>query len=225
MVAWHNPSRVVKHWAAKSIAISSRLFKAALPRSSLFVVGRAVVAATLGLAILSTSPSVGALRESNACSRPCCAGTAMHVAGSCAGGACHAHLSLKRQAREEHLCLARIQSSAPQRLNNGLNATKARIPSVQFGSSRAENSNQALYSYRGDSVEAFVLSRPCESDCGAGANGFVQLRRFRDVAAFSPADLPRPPTAGRRSTLLDKSPKRNRFIRDQSRPRAPPLSS
>ncbi|MGB9179495.1 MAG: hypothetical protein WCB68_09660 [Pyrinomonadaceae bacterium] len=202
---------------------------------------RAALAMTLALALLAAFVSFDALSSSKLCSMPCCAGKAPHLAGSCAGGHCHANLSIvKKEAEPEHQH-ATVDSPAPQQSAMHMhgahemaaaedrhahhsveveqtNSDGAREPS-QDSQAQATNVDPEQTA----SIEPVILSRPCAPDCGVSTNGFAQLRRSRDPAALAINGQPRPPTLIKFYARSGSPAFRTSLLCRQCVPRGPPL--
>ena len=187
---------------------------------------KAVLATTLVLLVL-VGGVVNALSAAQTCSMPCCAGKVMSSAESGSGGSCHAHLSVRKQSRPEHLCGARIPPSMQPGINRSPGAAQAEVASSFRGTKRAKDERQAAASaspVEEHRVERMALTRPCGMECGAGANASGQLRRSRDLAASSHAGPPRPTTRVGLANGSEKLLRSVSALRDQSRPRAPPTT-
>jgi len=184
---------------------------------------KAVLATTLVLSVLAGGV-VNALSAAQACPMPCCAGKAMSLADS-SGGSCHAHLSVRKQSRPEHLCGARIPSTMHAGDSHFPYAVQAEVGPSYRGTNQANEDGQAAAPaspLQEHSVKRLALTRPCALECGAGANGSGQLRRSRDLASSSHAGQLRPTTKVGLATDSEKPLRSVSALRDQSRPRAPP---
>jgi hypothetical protein len=142
-----------------------RLFRLSLASLSVarVILGLTLVASTW----CSTVPSVSADSEPT-CHLACCAGRAVHKAGSCMNGSCHAfgggsvRPHLHQESKPETLCgLEKIikgpgWSSISRGLNAGINELKGR--------SHSPSSKRSL--------TTTAITKPCQPECG-NATGFA----------------------------------------------------
>jgi hypothetical protein len=145
-------------------------------------VARVFLGLTLVVSTLwSTVPSVGADSEPT-CHLACCAGTAVHKAGSCMNGSCHAFGGMSRgshlhqELKLEPLCgLEKITktpswSSIPRGLSGEINELKSRS---DLSSSKR-------------SLTTAAVTKPCQPECG-NAIGFTNSSQ-RNHSSCAAAD-------------------------------------
>jgi hypothetical protein len=180
----------------------------------------------LVFALLNGVAPYASLSNAKLCSMPCCAGRPAHLAGSCAGGACHARVAVKtQQAEAAHSCEAHhtiagmheqgeheghaLQSHAPAHAvmrEHAARHEEAQVREMNFGGARSGLLRGPLPQSTAQPETAAGATAsfrtPCEADCGAGVPGFAQLRRARDSAALAHAVQPRPPTPASLNTRL-----------------------
>lgn len=203
---------------------------------------QAALAIALSFALLAVLVPVDALSASKLCSMPCCAGKAPHLAGSCAGGHCHANLSIvKNEAEPEHIHASETdtdESSASQEsamhmhgaqmVAEETHAPQRKVEEISVeveGESPAPDNTAQTASANPEqalSIEAAALNRPCAPDCGMSAGNFMQLRRSRDSVALSTAEQPRPPTLVNFYARSDSLAFKASFLCRQCAPRGPP---
>ena len=159
-------------------------------------------------------------------SMPCCAGKAPHAAGSCAGGSCHAHVAVKKQAAPEKFCGLRLRPSLIARLRAESFARSddraTRTAGVEPHANPTGDGERAAPTINGR-VAPTALAHTCPPDCGACAS--AQLRRPPDTAALSQAGRARPPTPSSLAPHAQTFAPAHSSPRGQSNPRAPPSLS
>jgi hypothetical protein len=185
---------------------------------------RRILAAALALAVLATFAPLSASAGSHTCSMPCCA------SGSCSTGACD--VPLKQPAQT-----AQPESHCEHGHESLTEASKITVRAEPEGAQDASElcGADSLLKPSGHpveqtaplhetSVKSEALTRPCGTDCCAGAYASSQGRRSRELALLNHASRPRAPAPG----LTFKRASHPLFLsaqwRRQSSPRAPPGS-
>lgn len=133
----------------------------------------------LAVALLATIAPLGVSSHAQSCSMPCCSG------GSCSTGACDVSFDApaKKVEPESHC----EHGGAPTHGEIVEASQAAEIDSSELcGAEHLFDSSayaplQPTQSQQ-SSVNAGSFSKPCSSDCCAGAAAFLQLRRSRDTA-------------------------------------------
>lgn len=165
---------------------------------------RALSAALLTLALLSSAIPFIALSAAHPCSMPCCAG----MEGGCATGACKdALFKSPKKIEEEKLCGAEDAGEAHGAAKNSHPPTQAKASenSDHCDSDKKEatpdrketltaESSEASSEAQTNVISARALAAPCPKDCCAGANTSTQTRRGRDSAIVSPTGGLHPPS-------------------------------
>jgi hypothetical protein len=161
---------------------------------------RALSAALLTLALLSSAVPFAVLSASHSCSMPCCAG----MEGGCSTGACKGALfKSPKKTEEEKLCGAEGASEAQgaAKKSHSMPPAEASAESAHCDSDKKEpakesrsNKKETLRAQSPDassagqtnSISARAMASPCPTDCCAGASTSTQSRRGRDSALVSP---------------------------------------
>ena len=125
---------------------------------------RAIAAALLLLALLSSAVPFTVLSAAHSCSMPCCA------EGGCTTGACGGALFKSKKKEEEKLCGSE-QAHADARKHQ---QSKLHASARQLSLARGEKQANA--------VKARALGATCSSDCCALSNASTQSRRGREQA-------------------------------------------
>jgi len=172
---------------------------------------RLTLAVVLLAAFVCTAVPLASVSAGNVCHLECCAGRAPHTAGSCMNGTCHAAIRLRQRADR-----SRFKSEPTEKLC-GLNSFKARTFGPTIVPQRPQQNSPA------SSLEASMLVRPCQPDCGAATLTSVSQRRPRETAALSFANRTRPPSALSSLTTQTTFAHPRQPLRSQASPRAPPI--
>ncbi|HEY0321041.1 MAG TPA: hypothetical protein VGC66_08825 [Pyrinomonadaceae bacterium] len=169
---------------------------------------RALSAALLTLALLSSAIPFTVMSAAHSCSMPCCAG----MEGGCATGACKDALfksPVKRpkKVEEEKLCGVEDAGEAHGAAKNTHPPTKAKASedSDHCDSDKKEvaperketltaESSDASSEAQANVISVLALASPCPKDCCAGASTSTQSRRGRDSAIVSTAGGLPPPS-------------------------------
>lgn len=192
-------------------------------RFSTLLVARIIVTGLPGLALLSGIAPLHAVSSAHMCAMACCVGLPHHPAGSC-----HMSLSSKGEAKPEPSCdvIRRASHEHGQAIQmDDMSMMDHDTPSPQQGgislySSTDDPSPQT--SPQPTSIAPQVLTRPCASECCAGAMNSMQGRRSRNLAILVYSSRPRPPTP---ADLARNSYRPTSFtlsLRRPYRPRGPP---
>ena len=202
-------------------------------RSTPLQVARAILAATLLLALLSSSFPSSVFASGQMCELACCAGRPPHAAGSCMNGSCHTgflggsktiHFHLRIANQESDPLCGRIRVTAAGTLKfRQVQGTGA--GSFDNSSDASADSNRSRRSQTEKRmVSVTILTKPCQPDCGTCASGFMNSNRQRHAAARAHSDRPRPPSgAGLDYVDYLLTRKLNGLCR-RGTPRGPPLS-
>jgi hypothetical protein len=197
---------------------------------------RALSAALLTLALLSSILPVAVLSSAHSCSMPCCAG----VEGGCATGACQGALfrSPKKERAEEKLCGSEAAFKSHGSKRRGQKPAHADAPNdaghcdsdegkpVKSGAkATAARAQEASGEGRDGAISARAVSAPCSKDCCAVASPSAQSRRGRDSALPSlPGKSPPPDFVSLSLYLLNLQPDSSAHLR-RLKARAPPRIS
>ena len=200
-------------------------------RSTPLQVARAILAATLLLALLSSSFPSSVFASGQMCELACCAGRPPHAAGSCMNGSCHTgllggsktiHLHLRIANQESDPLCGRIRVTAAGTLKfrqvQGTGAgsfDNSSDDSADSNGSRRSQTEKRMLSVT-------VLTKPCQPDCGAGTFSYSSQRRSRDSAATSSLHKPRGPSSLQVTYTADDLAKALDALCERSRPRGPP---
>jgi len=193
---------------------------------------RALSAALLTLALLSSIVPVAVLSSSHSCAMPCCAG----AEGGCATGACEGALfrSPKKERKEEKLCGSE-EAYKSHGAKSGSKAADAPFQedrdhcdsegggSIKGGAkaTRAPSRKVAVEGER-SRIYAGAMAAPCARDCCAAASPSAQSRRGRDSALCSLSGRSTPVDFASLSLyLLNLQPERGAHLK-RLRSRAPP---
>ena len=163
-----------------------------IARSNNFSPLRALFAALLTLALLSTAVPFTVLSSAHSCSMPCCA------EGGCATGACQGALfKSQKKSEDEKLCGAEDSHQAHGATKNSapVHPVQAAANSDHCGSEEKETSTASRpeaplgrQTNKANQVSALVLASSCPKDCCAGASASAQSRRWRDAALLFALD-------------------------------------
>ena len=205
------PSIVRVNWLPRKI----RLFP--------FSVARTIMAGVLGLALLSGIVPFNAASSAHMCTMACCVSLPPHPAGSC-----HMSLSSKGEAKPEPSCdriggASHEHGQAIQMDDMSMmdqDATLFQQSDLALNTSTHDPSPQT--SPQPTSIASQVLTKPCTSECGAGAINFMQGRRPHDQAILVYASRPRPPTPADLARNSYRSTSFTLSLRRPYRPRGPP---
>jgi hypothetical protein len=195
--------------------------------STVIRISRVIIGSTLLLSVLWSNIPSSVLASGQLCTLACCAGRTPHAAGSCMNGSCHAFL--KGRPKTPH-----IHRQLPVRQSEQLCGIR-RITARTTGALLRDSTTSALaatpvrsrgsYPAEAARISATALSKPCNSDCGAGTFGSSSQSRPRDSNATSYADKPRPPSTARLEQSSLNIAKSSDALCRRSRPRGPPTSS
>lgn len=214
-------------WAVSKLKRPDSPLRAA--RSNNFFSLRAVFAALLTLAILSSAVPFIVLSAAHSCSMPCCAGSD----GGCTTGACKDALFKRpKKSEEEKLCGVEDahQAHGAKRDSAFLHTVKASTNSDHCGSEENDTSQArrpvassgADETNKTDLVSALSLSSPCSNNCCAGASASTQSRRSRDSALLFAVDRALPPVFISLSQYSKNLPPVSSAHLKRLRARAPP---
>jgi hypothetical protein len=184
---------------------------------------RTLAAVLFSLALLSGVAPSGSNSATQSCSMPCCAGKALHPAGSCSGGHCHARINISRNTKAEKFCGVRSLTLRGAKSHySQASQVYSRTPLLRAEgwttNAHAEGSTTSRI------VAATFLTNSCPPDCGACAGVFAfSQRRSRDSAALSNANRPRPPNGYAAKHIYEVLQLSLSAQRKQTRPRAPPV--
>lgn len=198
---------------------------------------RAISAALLMLALLSSAAPFTALSAAHSCSMPCCAG---HD-GACATGACEGGLfkSPKKQ-EEEKLCGAEDAHATLGAHSHEAHAAVDKTDTDHCDSDKRESSkaerqrdasdeNQTRSSENRtdatNNVSSLAVAAPCSNNCCGGSSAASQSRRGRDNTLVSASESTRPSALNSaRLRAKNLTPVTSAHLK-RLRPRAPPVSA
>ncbi|HKS27997.1 MAG TPA: hypothetical protein VJS44_09265 [Pyrinomonadaceae bacterium] len=195
---------------------------------------RALSAALLTLAILSSALPLAVLSSSHSCSMPCCAG----VEGGCATGACQGAIfkSPKKEEAVEKLCGSeeafkseaaskKREKKTPIDASHEADHCASEKENGVTGGAKAKasgSSNEAYGERQGRTVSARAFTAGCAKDCCAAASPSTQSRRGRDSAlANLPGKQPPADFVSLSLYLLKLQPERSAHLK-RLKARAPP---
>jgi hypothetical protein len=216
--------------------------KASLLAINAMMAARAILTVTLLLTLVAGSIAWPAAASGPLCTLSCCAGKAPHAVGSCMHGSCDTDMPAQQAAikvsHTAHHHQQPAEQSSPSGAFAGVVASVggsdlAEVPTIeaipyQPSANDGSRTNTAESNANGSdsvSMQAVVLSRPCQSDCGACAPGFAAPKRSRDAAVLTGHYQAQPSSqvklAGGKHTLNYV----NSVFYRQSTPRGPPPTS
>lgn len=197
---------------------------------TLTLVARILIAATLSVALVSGSATLGLSSSAQLCTMSCCTGLAPHEAGSCAHGSCHVNLPDHKPSpppeKQEESCDAHVPQSVPDGDRHDSvtdnHSTSEHLHEQQDISPAQESPSQKASRQTKTAIAGSVLTKPCPPDCGAGTFSCSSQNRPRDAATVSYADKPRPPSCLRLSRSSYNFAQTRDALCQRSRPRGPP---
>ena len=201
-----------------------------LVRSTPLEVARAILAATLLLALLSNNFPSSVFASGQMCELACCAGRPPHAAGSCMNGSCHTGLLAGSKPIHIHVRIANQKSDPLCGLIRVTAAGTLKFLQVQgpdagsfdpSSNAPADSSGSRKSPTEKARVSVTVLTKPCQPDCGAGSFSSSQ-RRSRDSAATPSLHKPRGPSSLQVKYTADDLAKALDALCERSRPRGPP---
>lgn len=191
---------------------------------------RAIFAALLMLALLSTAVPFAALSAAHSCAMPCCA------EGACATGACQGALfKSKKKSEDEKLCGTEdAHQSHGAKKNPATTTTPAQTSTdadhcsseeKETATGRRPNDQLESQTDKANLVSALAIASPCSKDCCAGASASAQSRRGRDAALLFALDRALPPAFISLSLYSQNLPPLATAHLKRLRARAPPVLS
>ena len=206
----------------------SKLFSARAP------IARKALAAILTLAFFVSLAPFGSLSSNEMCAMECCTGLPAHLAGTCAGVACHADFESPQEKTQppETESHCQQQSANVTAHHGGMHEpppAEAVDSAQESEAGTAKDLSSTSAHSRPDSstpvIAATVFKQPCRPECGTGCSGSFNQNHSRHTAALSQASRPRPPSVQRLSRLSSGPAKILSALCRRSRPRAPPSFS
>ena len=205
---------------------------------------RAILAATMLLTLVAGSIPWPAAASGPLCTLACCAGRAPHAAGSCMHRSCQAGVSThnppndsSHQAHhhhEEQPAEESDQSSVfPGATASVGGSEMGDVPTIEAtpyeapanDDARADTTEVAANRSNGPGMAATVLSKPCQTDCGACASGFVAPKRSRSAASLGGHNHAQPPSSVKLAADRPPLTHTRSALGRQSIPRGPPIPS
>lgn len=178
-------------------------------------------AVVLAVALLASIAPIGVSSHAQLCSMPCCSG------GSCSTGACDRALGNPIvKAKPDTHCEHNGGPAEVEIVEVSQSAEPDESEHCGMGHSASSSSSTPRQSTATNEriVRQDSFSRPCSSDCCAGAAVSSLLRRSRDLAIVSEPQKPRPPPNFRHTRNFQHPLYLGLQWRRQSPPRAPPTA-
>lgn len=176
-------------------------------------------AAVLAIALLASLAPIGVSSHAQGCSMPCCSG------GSCSTGACDVSFGApaKKTEPESHC----EHGGGPMHVEVVEVNQSAEIDASELCGADQLTKSSGLTPVQStplhqNTIKPESFSKPCSSDCCAGAAVSSQLRRSRDVSILGDSYKPRGPDSSKRLRNNERPVFLSLQLRRLSPPRAPP---